>query len=494
MNFISSCSKLGILVSPEINIETINSDKFLEYINSLESKPFIINQEFVNTYLSSKDFFKATIPLNAEVTVNTVLVREKDSSNVEIVKSYELNNKVKSINDWFEFYTNRFNKLKNILESRQELKNASSISSIQKIQGKNNVSTIGIIKEISKTHNEHYIIEIDDPTGSISVFVSANSELIKECEELVNDEVIGVIGSYNSKFIYATEFVFPEVPDNQVIKQGSDEYACFISDIHLGSIDFEKKMFENFINWLKGSSGTNEQKETAKKVKYLFIIGDLVDGIGVYPGQEKELEIKDIYKQYELLAEYLKEIPEDIQIICIPGNHDALRQSEPQPPLFSDIAKPIYDVVSLKNLSNPCVVNIGKTPNFKGFNCMLYHGFTYTYYASKVPKLLNIGMDRPDSVSEFLLKKRHLGPAHKSGIITPGNFDPLIIETIPDILATGHIHTLGHRKYRGINIIAASCFQRMTSFMEKLGHHPTPGFVPLLNLKSRDIKIMDFTN
>jgi DNA polymerase II small subunit len=494
MNFISNCLKIGILVSPEINIENINSEDLFNYIKSLETKPFIINQEFLNNYLSSNDFFKKTIPLNAKVTVNTELIREKDSSRVEIVKNYELNNNLKSINDWFEFYNNRFNKLKNILETRQELRNVSSIASIKKIQGKNKVSTIGIIKNISKTKNEHYIIEIDDPTGSIKLFVSANSDLVKECEELVNDEVIGIIGSYNRNFIYASEFIFPEVPDNQVIKRGSDEYACFISDIHIGSVDFEKKTFENFINWLKGSRGTKDQKETAKKVKYLFIVGDLVDGVGVYPGQEKELEIKDIYKQYEVLADYLKEIPEDIQIICIPGNHDALRQSEPQPPLFSDIAKPIYDVVRIKNLSNPCMVNIGKNQDFTGLNCMLYHGFTYTYYASKVPKLLNIGMDRPDSVSEFLLRKRHLGPAHKSGIITPGNFDPLLIEDIPDVLATGHIHTLGHRKYRGINIIAASCFQKMTSFMEKLGHHPTPGFVPLLNLQSRNIKIMDFTS
>ncbi|MDD4353291.1 MAG: metallophosphoesterase, partial [Candidatus Nanoarchaeia archaeon] len=415
MNFISDCSKLGILVSPDLNIKNLSHEDLINHINSLTIKPFIINQEFIDDILSKNNFFSKNIPLNPEVIVTTPLLREKDSSNVEIVKSYELNNKTKSITDWFEFYTNRFNKLKNILESRTELKNASSISSIKKLQGKSNISTIGIIKEISKTHNEHYMIEIEDPTGNITLFVSANSELIKECEDLVNDEVIGITGSYNSKFIYVSEFIFPEVPDNQMIKQGSNEYACFISDIHLGSFEFEKKMFENFITWLKGNSGTKDQQETAKKVKYLFIVGDLVDGVGVYPGQEKDLEIKDIYKQYQTLADYLKEVPQDIAIISIPGNHDALRQSEPQPPLFSDIAKPIYDILTVKNLSNPCMVNIGKNEDFNGLKCMLYHGFTYTYYASKVPKLLNIGMDRPDSVSEFLLKKRHLGPAHKSG-------------------------------------------------------------------------------
>ncbi|MDD2678434.1 MAG: metallophosphoesterase [Candidatus Nanoarchaeia archaeon] len=494
MNLISSCSKIGILVSPEINPNGIDCDLLMDYINSLDEKPFIINQEFLNGFFSKNDFFSKKLGSDLKVVVNEKKIREKDCSCVEVVKNHELNNKVKTINDWFLFYSNRFKRLKKMLDSRQELRNASSISSIKKIQAKTSVSTIVLIKEISKTANGHYIIDVEDTTGNASVFVSANSELINECENLVHDEVIGVLGSYNSNFIYASDFIFPEIPDSVEKKGGNDEYACFISDIHIGSIDFEKKLFENFIEWLKGNSGTASQKETAKKVKYLFIVGDLVDGVGVYPGQEKELEIKDIYKQYDALADYLKTLPEDIQIISIPGNHDALRQSEPQPPLFSDIAKPIYEVSNIKNLSNPCVVNIGKTNDFAGLNCLLYHGFTYTYYASKVPKLLNIGMDRPDSISEFLLKKRHLGPSHKSGIITPGVFDPLLIEDVPDVLATGHIHTLGYRNYKNVSIIAASCFQKMTSFMEKLGHHPTPGFVPLLNLKSREFKIMDFSS
>lgn len=494
MNFISDCSKLGILVSPDINIENIDSNELFNYINSLEKKPFIINQDFINNYLSENNFFSKKIPLNVKVNISSNNFREKDKSNVQIVKSYELNNKMKSMDDWFNFYLNRFNKMKSLLDLREELKNCSSISSIKKIQGKTNVSTIGLIKDILKTRNGHLMIDIEDPTGIITVFVSASNEkIINECQDLVHDEVIGVVGSYNSRFIYASEFIFPDIPDLPMKYGDVEEYACFIADIHVGSVDFEEKMFKKFIDWLKGNCGTDEQKRLAKKVKYLIIVGDLADGVGIYPGQEKELLIKDIYKQYEVLADYFKDLPNDIQLIIIPGNHDALRQSEPQPPLFSDIAKSIYDLPNVFNLSNPCTVNIGKTDSFIGLNCLLYHGFTYTYYANKVPKLLNIGMDRPDSVTEFLLKKRHLGPAHKSGIITPDNFDPLIIESVPDIIATGHIHTLGYRKYRGVNIIAASCFQKMTSFMEKLGHHPTPGYVPLLNFKTREIKIMDFT-
>jgi len=335
---------------------------------------------------------------------------------------------------------------------------------------------------------------LEDPTGEIICFVSAkNSDMVKKCENIVHDEVIGVTGTTSSRFFFINDIIFPEIPDSPLKTSPVDEYACFIADTHVGSIDFEAKSFEKFTNWLKGNCGTEEQKLIARKVKYLFVIGDLVDGVGVYPGQEKELEIKDIYKQYSALADYLKGLPEDIQLIFIPGNHDALRQSEPQPPLFNDIAKPLLELSNVNNLSNPSMVNIGKRPDFNGFNVLMYHGMSYTYYATTVPALLNVGMDKPELVGEFLLRKRHLGPSHASGLITPASFDPLIIDTVPDILTTGHIHKLGFKMYRGVNILATSCFQRMTSYMQKLGHHPTPGFVPLLNLKSRQIKVMNFT-
>jgi DNA polymerase II small subunit len=308
------------------------------------------------------------------------------------------------------------------------------------------------------------LIKLEDPTGVITVFVSAKkSELVNKCLNIVNDEVIGVVGNTSSNFFYASDLVFPEVPDSPMKYSPVDEYACFIADTHVGSIDFENKMYNNFTNWLKGKNGTNEQKETARKVKYLFFIGDLVDGVGVYPSQESELIIKDIYKQYEVFSDYLKDLPEDIQLVFIPGNHDAVRSSEPQPPLFDDIAKPVYDLSNAKNLSNPSMVNIGKYSSFDGFNVLMYHGSTYTYYASNVPKLLNVGMDKPELVGEFLLKKRHLGPAHASSLTTPESVDPLIIDTIPDILTTGHIHKLGYKNYRGVNILATSCFQKMTS-------------------------------
>ena len=58
--------------------------------------------------------------------------------------------------------------------------------------------------------------------------------------------------------------------------------------------------------------GSDEQKEIAKKTKYLFLVGDLVDGVGIHPRQYEELDIKDIRDQYTKLADYLKKIPKHI--------------------------------------------------------------------------------------------------------------------------------------------------------------------------------------
>ena len=101
-------------------------------------------------------------------------------------------------------------------------------------------------------------------------------------------------------------------------------------------------------------------------MNYLLIPGDVVDGIGIYPDQEKELDVDDIYEQYHVLAEYLKEIPDSIRIIVQPGNHDAVRPAEPQPAFEGDFAK-MFDSNAIL-IGNPCYLNI------EGRTILSYHG------------------------------------------------------------------------------------------------------------------------
>jgi DNA polymerase II small subunit len=63
---------------------------------------------------------------------------------------------------------------------------------------------------------------------------------------------------------------------------------------------------------------------------------------------------------------------------------------------------------------------------------------------------------------------------------------------IPDFFITGHIHKSIAANYKNITLISGSCWQSKTAFQEKVGHNPEPGRVPIVNLKTRDIKILKF--
>ena len=107
------------------------------------------------------------------------------------------------------------------------------------------------------------------------------------------DEVIGISGSLGNKIIFSNVVLYPDIPTTIEMKKAPDEaYAVFLSDIHFGSKDFLHEEFDKFTKWISGEVGSEKQKETAKKVKYVFIVGDMVDGIGIYPGQDEELTIK----------------------------------------------------------------------------------------------------------------------------------------------------------------------------------------------------------
>ena len=140
------------------------------------------------------------------------------------------------------------------------------------------------------------------------------------------------------------------------------------------------------------------------------------------------------------------------------------------------------------------MINIGKKKDFPGFNILMYHGYSFDYYVSNIDMIRNNGgYERADLIMQFLLKRRHLAPAFKSTPYIPAfDEDPLLIKKIPDIIITGHIHYSSVANYKGVTMICGSCWQGKTKFQEKLGHNPQPGRVPLVNLKTREIKVLKF--
>ncbi|CEG12119.1 putative DNA polymerase II small subunit [groundwater metagenome] len=385
------------------------------------------------------------------------------------------------ISDFAAYFQDKYKILSSIIKRRIEYRDAKEIS---KINEGDVACIVGMISD--KFENKQYglTLTIEDLTGSMRI-IPDKSKISPDTEKLiiglVSDEVIGVKGKMgkNNKTMYVSDIVEPDVPYDVIPNKAEKEiYAVFTSDFHIGSILFLQKEFENFIEWINLK---RNRLDLAEKVKYILIAGDIVDGVGVYPHQERELALTDIYKQYDFAAELISRIPEDIEIIISPGNHDAVRIAEPQPELSKKFAPKFYEMKNVHLVKNPAYVNI------EGVNVLMYHGEALDNLIRAIPGL---SYSAPEKGMKEFLKKRHLSPVYAD--IFPSEKDNLAIKDIPDVIHCGHVHSIGYENYRGVHLINSGCFQGRTKFQEEMGHIPTPSKVPIMNLKTHDITIMDF--
>jgi len=417
-----------------------------------------------------------------------------NESTLNILSPLVPNSQALEVKDFVKHFRNRYNFLKEILQSKSELDN---LTSIDKIGGSNNdFSIIGIVSNKRVTKNKNIMLEVEDLTGKVNILVNhTREEVFREAREILLDDVIGFRCSSNGDFIFVNNIYYPDshIEDKKTLK--NEGYALFISDIHLGSSNFLKENFERFINWLNGDGSNERQKEVLKKIKYMFIVGDSVDGVGIYPGQERDLKIKDIREQYIELAKYLNRIPKHIQIIQCAGQHDAVRVAEPQPPIGKDFAEPLHNIENLTLVSNPSLIDIGGSENEPGFRVLMYHGASMHGVINNIEELrVNNAHSTPAKVVKHLLKRRHLAPSHgPSTIYIPNKDDDLLlIKTIPDVIITGDLHRTDIDTYNNILIINCSCWQSITAFQEKVGNSPDSCKVPILNLNTQEVKILDF--
>ncbi|HUL39107.1 MAG TPA: metallophosphoesterase, partial [Methanomassiliicoccales archaeon] len=250
---------------------------------------------------------------------------------------------------------------------------------------------------------------------------------------------------------------------------------AFLSDIHVGSITFLRERWDHMIRWAKTQA-------KAEGLGYVLVPGDCVDGIGIYPDQEEELEIEDIFEQYHLLAELLKELPDHIQIIVQPGNHDAVRLAEPQPAFGDEISR-LFDS-SVLLVGNPCYLEI------EGRVILSYHGKSMDDLVNAIQGLT---YNRPLEAMREMLRRRHLAPIYGGKTaIAPEKKDHLVIEQVPDIFVTGHVHSAGISDYRGVRMINASTWQDQTSFQRMHNFVPDPAKVPMVHLGTGKCSIKDF--
>lgn len=416
--------------------------------------------------------------------------KSKDyESEIEIIKDVTGNSTCEgTTNDFTKLFVNRYNVLRKILQSqRRELANVIPINRVKK-SGVKDVQLVGIVKDVRTTVNGHRLIEVEDETGvAVSIALKNNREVIQIANEVVFDEIIGVRGqlSRNGDLIIIHSIVFPDISiQNERHRSELPICAAFLSDIHIGSKMFMENEWQAFLRWINGELGNSRQKDVAGRIKYLIIPGDVVDGIGIYPNQEEELAITDVYRQYEALAEQLQLLPDHISIVMQPGNHDAVRPAEPQPTFEKEI-QDLFSGKDIKFVGNPCYLSL------HGVEVLSYHGQSLLDFATNIQYL---NYNEPVETMKVMLRKHHLAPTYGGYTpLAPEHSDYMIIDRVPDVFVTGHVHKAMIDDYRGVTLINASSWQSQTSYQKRLNFIPDPAKLPIVDLKTGNVTMMDFS-
>lgn len=454
-------------------------NELIEYVEQNDNDQYIITTQTIKDYQEQE---KKRIHESIIENPKTKEIRQNQETPYEIVM--DITNKSYTdgdISDLNKYFNSRYEKLKKIIQENPEFKKIDELKATKTTI--DNLHVIGIVNSIRNTKNGHRMIELEDPTGTGTVIILGDNEnLIASSQTLVKDEIIGINGSTNGNLIRADEIVHPGI-QRRIVDKDMDFSIVFISDVHIGSKQFDENAFNKFIKWINGNYGNEQQQELANDVKYLVIGGDLVDGIGVYPNQEKELKIKDIYEQYAEAGRLLGDIT-DIPIILSPGNHDATRLAEPQPALTEKYAKDLCNQKNIEMVSNPAVVNLD---NIK---VQVYHGRSFD---DIVMALNNYTHADTDKIMQLLLEKRHLAPIYGERTPLASEFeDYLVIDEIPDVLHTGHVHINSHVKYKGVHMLNSGTFQKQTEFQKIYNIMPTCGKVPVIN--HGVLQLLDFSS
>ncbi|MFX0057287.1 MAG: metallophosphoesterase [Candidatus Hodarchaeota archaeon] len=461
-----------------------------------------INVELENQSLGTKQFneFDSVLEKNGSIlTKRELKIRPIESTKPKvkfnpISKEYPSNYKILKdptgklytsgeFEDFYEYTKQKFNKLRLLMRKRPDVLSATNINNILRLSSNADVSTIGFVSNIHQTKNKNTLFELEDLTGVISVLIRKDTEIdenLKIIERIVNDQMIYVEGVYNpgekgrKGIIFANYFTKIDIPaDFQPSTSIEPLSIALISDTHIGSKEFEENLLKRFIAFINGKIGDKNLRKIAGRIKYIVINGDLVDGIGVYPNQENDLIISDIYKQYKKAAEFISEIPDYIQIFYTSGNHEPVRNAIARPAVPKKYCEELINL-GVKCLGNPSMI---ETHNVK---TLIYHGESMHDMNMLIHDL---DINKPAEIMKELLICRHLAPLYgEKTQIAPTSDDFLVIDHIPDIFHTGHVHINGLGYHRKVCLINSGCFQAQTDFMRSFGIKPTPGIVPIIEL------------
>ena len=434
--------------------------------------------------------------------------KEKTEEGFKIV--YDSNDKINSgegVEGYASLFRSRYEKSLKILSLRQDSKKVKKIEIIKQLFNQSKINYNSMSKELSNNSlfvaglimnkdikNNNYDITIDDQTGLLTA-TTYNDELKKQISMLTVDQMVMIEFENNLQRKKNTikNLFSLDIPDRIPNKSKSEIFSILISDLHIGSKFFMEKEFQNFLEWLNGKKEGEEGEgegenndDIISKIKYICICGDLIDGIGIFPNQDKELLEKDSFSQMDHAISILSKIPKHMKVFLIPGNHDLGRRALPQPAIPKKYAEKLYSLDNVTMLGNPCMINM------EGIKILMFHGQSLDDIIASIPGL---SYSKPAEAMKVLLKSRHLSPIYGQRTpIAPEKEDMMIIEEVPDVLHSGHVHVIDVDSYKGTLLVNSGAWQSQTPFQQTMGITPTPGIAIAINLSNLKPYKVDFNS
>jgi DNA polymerase II small subunit/DNA polymerase delta subunit B len=312
-------------------------DPFLQAIKSLKERPLIITKEFIE---------KTSLEL----------------PRIEVLKKFSQPEGTFSTESIMKFFQERYEFIRRKLEKRIDLVNTISINRISK-----KLRKFSIIGMISEKNEEEKSIEVEDLTGTTTVFLDK-----KFFDILPIDTIAGFVCEKKDDKIIAENVIFPDIPlKKEINKTSSETYCLFVSDFHL---DLQKnyEIFEKFLNTVKNLTYSNlsifflgdisSKKEDyekiieniPEKISYIFLAGEL----------EKNSDMNKIFKTPILIQ------IENVRIFLAHGD-----SFSPYLPIFKTPENTILQLLKQRNFN----------PTFSSNN------FSNAYLLDTVPDIIAVG-------------------------------------------------------------------------------------------------------
>ena len=459
-------------------------DDYQELIDELVGEGTV----FINEELVRKKMLRTKL---SDVEPGHVVVHNKGfkplakefEGKVKVVRKSDVTGQSKSEGktaDFLFYFRRKFELLSQMLKRRQGL----SLRPISRLKASPKGRPVDFIAMVFRkwvTKNGHTAFELEDPEGKcIGLIMKDDKALASIAERILVDSVIAVKAvKWNEDMVIIKEVFWPDLPIRQPKRVDTELLIASTSDFHVGSRLFLEKPCNSFLAWINGQNGTEKERENAGKVKYLVISGDNVDGVGIYPNQFEELAIKDIYEQYREFSRLIMQVPEYIEIVICPGQHDAVRWADPQPAIPKEFVEELYARGNVHFVGSPSWLEI------EGLKTMVYHGGSLHDLIGSVGFL---NSERPEEAMIEALKKRDIMSTYgMKQPYVPEKEDFLVVKEEPDLVYIGDMHHNAYGNYRGTTVINSGTWQARTEYQVKLGHNPTPGIVPVFEMKTGKI-------